>query len=81
MGLSKKNYIAIAKIIDAEHLPGFRPEARHKVDSLLDSLVSALARYFESDNPSFDTTRFVVACNARRTYDDKWTPNAVKRTN
>ena len=58
MGLTKKNYVAIAKII------------KERKEDIIDQAIvygiefitQDLADYFATDNPLFDKKRFLIAC-------------------
>ena len=61
MALSKKDYIAIAKIIsDCENI---RKGSNTYLNSL--PLVYDLTEYFQADNPRFNGAKFIGACKGR----------------
>jgi O6-methylguanine-DNA--protein-cysteine methyltransferase len=53
--LSKKHYIAIAKIISDT-------KTEHGDSTALQHLEQRLREYFADDNPNFDRVKFVTAC-------------------
>ena len=55
--LSRKHYKAIANVIDSL-------QVKHGLVRK-DSLITALANYFERDNPRFDYPKFNSACYER----------------
>lgn len=52
--MSKKDYAAIAEIIESNRGDG--------VEYTLDNIANELALYFEQDNSTFDRNKFMVAC-------------------
>lgn len=56
MALSKKHYIAIAKILRDEHLAQEETYGTPRT-----GIAYELARYFEQDNPAFDFSKFMAA--------------------
>ena len=52
--LSRKNYVAVAKILRDHHSDALNGE--------VDRIVDDLAEYFAQDNPRFDSDRFRAAC-------------------
>ena len=67
MATSKKDYIAIARIIEAERGKATSPdndEAQALIAGvdMADNIARGLARYFASDNPLFNKERFFKAC-------------------
>jgi len=59
--MTRKDYIAIAKVIKREHLaPKIGVDG---VDRLSRSgVISGLTAVFRADNPNFDSRRFAEAC-------------------
>lgn len=57
--LSKKHYVAVAKIIAAQCPTSV--EARQAIEQVANDLAS----YFQEDNPSFDSGRFEEACKKK----------------
>jgi hypothetical protein len=57
--MTKKNYIAIAKIINEVNK---RCEWTAEAESVLHAIRSNLSQYFQEDNPAFDRNRFLEAC-------------------
>jgi hypothetical protein len=51
--MSKKHFIAIAKIISGEKRIG---------NSSIDTVAKAMADYFSQENPNFDRSRCLAAC-------------------
>ena len=60
--MTKKDYIAIAKVIN--ELPSLPTTTEFELVRKA-SLVARLARYFEQDNPRFDSAKFDKACYAK----------------
>ena len=62
--MTKKDYIAIAKIIDAisNTTRDYDPRCGGAIDEILGELVLALAAYCQDDNPRFDRAKFIIAC-------------------
>lgn len=56
--MTKKHFEAIASILSE-----YRPEAFDRPEVVYSDMVSALADYFESENPNFDRDRFVAAAS------------------
>jgi hypothetical protein len=59
--MTKKDHVAIAKIIDAT---ATREHDQHSnaVNEVLGKIVLALADYCQDDNPLFDRNKFIAAC-------------------
>ena len=74
MTLSKKHYIAIAKIVNDWITFYEHPD---RIQNYRDALTSArilakdLSDYFEKDNPNFDSKRFLNACGIQLSNEDK----------
>lgn len=64
MSTSKKDYVAIAKIIAAEHGAWTGPQAAVARDAVR-AVAGGLADHFARDNPAFDRTRFLAACGIK----------------
>ena len=62
--LTKRNYEAIAEIVDGLTL--HRPAMLRDPIIYRDDLVKHLAAYFFEDNPRFDRERFKAACEVSR---------------
>ena len=59
---SKKDYVAIAKVINNHLFDDVRDDKRLLSNMVIASVVSELCNYFEKDNPNFDRGRFISAC-------------------
>lgn len=71
MPMRKKHYVAIAKVIAGEmERPVDNSPLEARLISALESkrsiIAHSLALTFKSDNPSFDSRRFIEACNLRK---------------
>lgn len=66
MALSRKNYEAVAKIIDLARIQpgtsGTRDDWDRGYQSAVENIACQLSDYFGEDSPSFDAHRFIAAC-------------------
>lgn len=61
MGLSKKYYIQIAKII-AFYRSSKQSDGQENAEHLRGLIAVALANYFQDDNGNFNKEKFLIAC-------------------
>ena len=63
--MTKKDYVAIARIINTSNRETGDKAANQARKHLLDCVANDLADIMERDNPKFDRARFLTACGVR----------------